>query len=782
MNEEKNGFLHSLRPLLNLLPAVLVVAVIITSLPLTAPVLSEIPERLADTIGQAAEDLAGGDTVLAGEIPEEEQAVGNYTDGVYTGSARGYGGDVKVQVTVENGQIVSVEILDSSKETANFFKKALGVIDRVLLKQTWEVDTVSGATYSSNGILGAIQNALTGETVVTEEPKVTTPAKTSAIAYEEPEGYKDGTYTGSAQGFGGSIKMQVTIKDGKITSISVISASGETSSYFAKAKSVISKMLSKQSPNVDTVSGATYSSRGIINAVKKALSQAAINGSAEDVTDEEENSGDDNTEIVVPDLMPEEDYEDGVYEGTAEGFGGDITMRVTISGGKIVNVEVVSAEDETPSFFSNASKLIPNIVSTQSAEVDTVSGATYSSNGIIDAVKDALSQAKSASSDDASTDEPSTDEPSTDDASGDDPSADDPSTDGPSGNEPSEDTKQTYYDGVYTQTSTVEPDEDEQFDAYDLIISVTLSGDQITDLTFADENTFDDDATNQKRSERALNGYKTYTGLADQLKSGIAPEDVDVVSTATCSCRAIADAVRSVLAEAAIPEEESEDKSDTDEPQTDTAEYADGTYEGSGIGYEDGEIVMAVTIENGQITDISVVSQEDQSGKYWRNAQTIIDSMLSAQTSQVDVISGATYSSNGIREAVAEALEKAKAAKAAQDAAAEDGAQSDEADTGADTPDEGTLTAAQAAEAAEPSESSVAAESAAATPEASETTESEAVTEATEQENTEKTEASEQITAQQAQASYPEEAREEAEDRKTEEKSAADAAEEQAGE
>lgn len=92
------------------------------------------------------------------------------------------------------------------------------------------------------------------------------------------DGYKDGTYQGSGTGFGGTITVQVKVSGGKITAINVLSASGETGSYFASAKGVISKMISAQSPNVDAVSGATYSSNGIIQAVQNALSKAGNGG------------------------------------------------------------------------------------------------------------------------------------------------------------------------------------------------------------------------------------------------------------------------------------------------------------------------------------------------------------------------------------------------------------------------------------------------------------------------------------------------------------------------
>ena len=86
--------------------------------------------------------------------------------------------------------------------------------------------------------------------------------------------YKDGTYTGSSQGFGGTITVQVTLASDEITDIQVTSAPGEDSAYLSQGDGVISSIISAQSTDVDTVSGATFSSTGIINAVVDALGKA----------------------------------------------------------------------------------------------------------------------------------------------------------------------------------------------------------------------------------------------------------------------------------------------------------------------------------------------------------------------------------------------------------------------------------------------------------------------------------------------------------------------------
>ena len=104
--------------------------------------------------------------------------------------------------------------------------------------------------------------------------------------------------------------------------------------------------------------------------------------------------------LPVEELLPPEAvravYQDGVYEGTGTGYGGDITLRVTISDGAVTRIETVS-QQETPRYWQNAQALFSSLEGVRSAEevdqIDGVSGATRSSNGIKAAVKDALSKA-----------------------------------------------------------------------------------------------------------------------------------------------------------------------------------------------------------------------------------------------------------------------------------------------------------------------------------------------------------------------------------------------------
>ncbi len=97
------------------------------------------------------------------------------------------------------------------------------------------------------------------------------------------------------------------------------------------------------------------------------------------------------------------------------------------------------------------------------------------------------------------------------------------------------------------------------------------------------------------------------------------------------------------------------------QPETEQQEQSgirDGVYEGSGLGFGD-TITVSVTIEDGKMTDIVVLNADGEDRPYYTQALTVLDEILSAQSTEVDTISGATLTAEGMIEAVADALEKA---------------------------------------------------------------------------------------------------------------------------
>lgn len=120
----------------------------------------------------------------------------------------------------------------------------------------------------------AAKNQEAAQAEAKDKSKETDSAESEEGSDDSENVYKDGTYTGSAQGFGGAITVEVTLASDEITGIQVTGASGEDSAYLSQAEGVISSIISAQSTDVDTVSGATFSSTGIINAVVDALGKA----------------------------------------------------------------------------------------------------------------------------------------------------------------------------------------------------------------------------------------------------------------------------------------------------------------------------------------------------------------------------------------------------------------------------------------------------------------------------------------------------------------------------
>mgnify|MGYP004512361571 CR=1 FL=1 len=488
-------------------------------------------------------------------------------DGTYKGSANGYGGKVTVNVTVSKKTMTAIDVVSAPRETDSFFNRAKGVIDEMLTAQSTDVDVVSGATYSSNGIIGAVKNALFG----TESNNATAASANAGNAggsapsvskVSESGTWKDGTYTGSGKGFGGTISVKVTVKDGKIKSINVTSASGETASYFNKAKGIIPKMISGQTTNVDAASGATYSSNGIIKAVRNALSKAETSSGTKSKNKKNKkkkkskknkgkntNSGNNNT------TAPEEGYEDGTYTGSAACKGEQfkeyaVTANVTIKNRKISAVEISSTAKGTnlKQFMSRDEiKNLPALIVSKNGTngVDAVSGATYSSHAIFNAVNDALSKAKKNSSSTEKKEETTTEkkEETTTEKKEETTTEKKEETTTEKKEETTEnpDEGKNYKNGTYKVSVTCEPDEDEDFDPYTISMDITIKKDKIIEISNITANT---NSTNKAYTNDAKKGM-----VSKIIANGNA-DGVNTVAGATCSSKAVKDACQKAFSAA----------------------------------------------------------------------------------------------------------------------------------------------------------------------------------------------------------------------------------------
>lgn len=579
-------------------------------------------EPSKDKKQQASESVADTETETENATEDTQTATGSFdlADGVYKGSATGYRGAVTVAVTILDKKIVSIDILSASDDEA-FFNRANGVIDRIILSQSLDVDVVSGATYSSNGIIGAVKNALTGETDkgVTGKTKQEGTSESESdsslaeiAAVQDASAYKDGTYYGTGKGFAGNIKVKVDIAGGKISAISIVSTK-DGDSYVKSASSLLDTIVEKQSTNVDTVSGATFSSRGIIAAVRSALSQAAVSeNTAGNNTDKQgaaEASGNGQTDENSSGGASEQGtegtlaYVDGIYYGTSEGYKGDIKVAVVIQDKTLKAILVTEKQDDEP-FITNAMDVLKNMMKKQSADVDTVSGATYSSKGLIGAVKAAFEEArKTTAGENTGNGNSGGNNNNSNNAADSNIALDEDkavlsklvqsqaSLDGTQYTQLSwyllqirlgdaqevldsaESTKKdvsraqeklqaainalqkndtstnVYEDGTYEVSTLCIPDDDMDFSAYNLIMKVTIANDRIVSIT---DVKGDGDSQNASYIKKAADGTKNQQGMVSVLTSqsnadSIDFSSIDTVSRATCTSKAIIDGCKSAL-------------------------------------------------------------------------------------------------------------------------------------------------------------------------------------------------------------------------------------------
>lgn len=118
------------------------------------------PESGSANAGNSASEPASGEVSAADSAANSGGNFASIPDGDYEGKGVGYNGNIKVKVSIAGGKITAVEVLKSDDDEEYFYDAKKQVISAILEQQTTEVDAVSGATSSSEGIMKAVQNAL----------------------------------------------------------------------------------------------------------------------------------------------------------------------------------------------------------------------------------------------------------------------------------------------------------------------------------------------------------------------------------------------------------------------------------------------------------------------------------------------------------------------------------------------------------------------------------------------------------------------------------------------
>lgn len=182
-----------------------------------------------------------------------------YTAGVYEAVGQGLGGEVPVSVTFSDSAILSVEIGENA-ETAGIGTMAIEALpEAIIAAQSVEVDSVAGATVTSQAILEAVQSCINQAAGVEASAEIA---------------FTAGTYTSNVRGMRGAFDVTVTFAEDRIEAIEV-GENSETAMVGTEAIRILpERILANQSLDVDTLTGATVTSRALIMGIEDCVKQA----------------------------------------------------------------------------------------------------------------------------------------------------------------------------------------------------------------------------------------------------------------------------------------------------------------------------------------------------------------------------------------------------------------------------------------------------------------------------------------------------------------------------
>jgi len=548
-----------------ILAAVVGIGAVVSLSDYTAPVYgSESEDELTET--ETIIESAGMESVEETEIENTEEAAVldgafDLADGTYEGSANGFSGKIKVSVVIKNQTIRSINILSNSDDEAFFNRAKEGVTASILAKQSTDVDTVSGATYSSRGIINAVKDALSSSD-----------GEEQTVVAKGDFALNDGYYEGTGNGFAGPVKLFIEIKDKSIIGIYIVKTSDDAGFFNRAKEGVTASILEKQSTDVDTVSGATYSSRGIIEAVSNAMEAAKKTKKGETDTETE-----DDTE--KPDTSKASSYY-GVVVCNPDESGAftayNLHVKVMFQNGKIIAVSDVYGDGDSQNdtyitkAVSGSSKhpgVVTQIVNKNGIDgVDTVSGATCTSKAVLHAVDVVVKAAAkdgnytfsgSQSGDDDTKNSEDTEKDSedtennsentennsedTENSSENTESGGDTEKNDTENTENSGETTLIYKNGDYKVSVVCIPDEDEDFDEYKLTLTLVIENDQIKEIK---------DISGDGGKSNSFYIKAASEGVVSQILQKNSTEGIDTVSSATCSSKAIIEACQKALEQA----------------------------------------------------------------------------------------------------------------------------------------------------------------------------------------------------------------------------------------
>lgn len=253
-----------------------------------------------------------------------------FTPGTYEGTGKGYGEKVPVTVKVNVDENAITEVNISGSEEIPFGQMNFENYSAALIGRTdGDIDAVSGATMTRDGIREAVEMAL-------EQARI----EKVSNATSEKLPIKSGKFTASANGMDGEVKVEVTIDDNKVQSISI--EDNETAGVGDKALAMIAdQVIANQSLAVDSISGATVSSAAMKAALEDALKQAGA-----DLKEWRSR--------VIPQEVKDEEFNYDVVVVGAGYAGIQAALKASLDGAKVALLEKLGIVGGTSIFSSGA--------------------------------------------------------------------------------------------------------------------------------------------------------------------------------------------------------------------------------------------------------------------------------------------------------------------------------------------------------------------------------------------------------------------------------------------
>ena len=463
------------------------------------------------------------------------------------------------------------------------------------------------------------------------------------------------TYTASAAGIESDVSVTVTVdKSGTIKDVSV-DVSGETPGVGADiGDEITQQILDAQSADIDGIAGATITSNAVKTALADALSQAGIDSGLESTTPAQGNAAEtagaestteaaeSTTEAAAAEGTAETaaaaagSYTPGTYTASAKGMDGDVPVTITIGDDGTITGVQVDVSGETAGIGAEiGDEVTKQILDAQSAEIDGVAGATVTSTAVKTAVADALAQASGAAAESAT--EAAATESATEAAA----------------------TSQTEAAAAESATEAAAASQTEAAAAESATEAAAASQTEAAAAESTTKSAAETEtaatkpaAETEAQTETApIYSYGKFTGA-----SGDASVTVTVKDGKLVSIEGLPEDTSKVTADVKAAARAALEKAGMD-----TVLFIPGTYTASAKGM-DSDVTVTVTVDENKITDADIDVSGETQGIGTTIGDTVRLQILSAQSDDIEGVSGATVSSAAVKKALADALDQASIA------------------------------------------------------------------------------------------------------------------------